>query len=146
MNSSYRGFVAQGWILMFLILVCIVFLEFQSAVVDDRLDFYTTQEGTAAANVIVALMLVHAFVPVMVRSFDPRWFRWLVAALTATFGIVMIIHEILEMFILKTRPFGFTHLLDFAHHGLALWVSVVAIRWALSSRTPKSSNAEPSAV
>ncbi len=136
--------VAQGWILMFLVFVCINLIEFLNASMRGTLQFFATTEGAVALRVIVVLMLLHAFVPMLVMHFESRKFRWGVAILTMTFGVLMFIHEIIHLFLVKDRSFGFFDALDFAHHGLAIWVSVIAVRWARVAPRPHEQGLEAS--
>ncbi len=114
---------------MFLIFVCITISEFLNATVSGNLSIYTSEEGAAALKVMVMLMLLHAFVPMLVLTLDARWFRWSIAILTLLFGLLMIGHEIMHVLVAKNREFGVFDLLDFAHHGLAIWVAILAVRW-----------------
>jgi Zn-dependent protease len=50
------------------------------------------------------------------------------------FGVVMMLHEIGHIFILENRIFGLRDALDFAHHGLAIWISLIAVSWAKDAR------------
>lgn len=124
--------VAQGWILMFLVFICINFIEFMNAAVQGDLVFFAGQEGAIALRAMIALMLLHAFVPMLVLTLDRRWFRWAVAVLTMGLGVAMLAHEMVHLFVVRNRGFGMFDLLDFAHHVLALWVSAAAVRWARS--------------
>jgi len=117
---------------MFLIFVCITIAEFLTATINNNLGIYTGEEGAIALRVMVVLMLLHAFVPMFVVTFQARWFRWAIVVLTLLFGVLMMGHEVMHLFIKKNREFGVFDLLDFAHHGLALWVSIIGIRWARS--------------
>lgn len=130
MHKPIEATVAQGWILMFLIFVCITIVEFLNASIGGNLSIYTSEEGAAALRVMVILMLLHAFVPMLVLTLNARWFRWAIAILTFLFGLLMIGHEIMHIFVAKNRAFGIFDLLDFAHHGLAIWVAILAVRWA----------------
>jgi hypothetical protein len=133
MSKTYKPIeatVAQGWILMFLIFVCITIIEFLNASINANLSIYTSEEGAAAMKVMVVLMLLHAFVPMLVVTYDVRWFRWFVAVLTFLFGLLMMGHEIMHIFVAKSRGFGVFDLLDFSHHVLAIWVAILAVRWA----------------
>lgn len=129
-HKPIEATVAQGWILMFLIFVCITIVEFLNATVSGNLSIYTSDEGAAALRVMVMLMLLHAFVPMLVLTFDVRWFRWSIAVLTLLFGLLMIGHEVMHIFVAKNRDFGVFDLLDFSHHVLAIWVAILAVRWA----------------
>lgn len=130
MSKPAEALVAQGWILMFLIFVCITITEFLNATISGNLSIYTSEEGTTALRVMVMLMLLHAFVPMLVLTLNARWFRWAIAVLTLLFGLLMIGHEVMHVFVAKNRAFGVFDLLDFAHHGLAIWVAILAVRWA----------------
>jgi len=132
-NPTSR-FVAQGWVLMFLLFVCIFVCEFLLAAINGQLAFYSGQEGKLALKVTVVVMLLHAFVPMLVYAFDARWFRWAIALLTMCFGLGMMLHEIAHVFVIKNREFGWFDLLDFAHHGLAVWVALLAVQWAREGR------------
>lgn len=122
--------VAKGWILMFLVLICIFLIEFLNAALDDNLAMFKSEEGATALKAIVLLMLLHAFVPMLVCTFHGRIFRWAIAGLTLCLTVAMIGHELAHLFIVKNREFGLFDMLDFAHHGLGVWVASVAVRWA----------------
>ena len=129
-HTPTGSIVAQGWILMFLVFICIFIVEFLNAVIVGNLSLYTSAEGQIALKVIVLMMLLHAFVPMLVCTFNARWFRWAIAGLTLCFALAMIAHELVHIFIAKNKQFGLFDALDFAHHGLGIWVACVAVRWA----------------
>jgi hypothetical protein len=132
--KSKEAVIAQGWILMFLIFVCMLVLEFLHAVIANDLSVYTNQEGKKGLQIMIYLMLLHAFVPMLVVTFQARWFRWFIAVLTMLFGVLMVLHEVNHIVILESRPFGLRDALDFAHHGLAIWVALIAVSWAKDAR------------
>lgn len=136
-NAPQRAhLVAQGWILMFLLFICIFVSEFLGAVISGNLSIYTSDEGAAGLKLMTGMMLLHAFVPMLVCSFDARWFRWAVAVLTLLFGLIMMGHEISHLFVIKNREFGRSDLLDLAHHALSLWVAAIAVQWARAAGAP----------
>lgn len=132
MNNDHKALgsiVAQGWILMFLVLICIFLTEFATNVIQDNLAIFKSREGEKALKVLVLLMMLHAFVPMLICTFDAPWFRWTVVGITGVLTVIMVAHEIVDL-VIGARAFGVLHLLDFAHHSLGIWVSVIAIRWA----------------
>jgi hypothetical protein len=129
-HKPIETMVAQGWVLMFLLLVCIFLTEFLTASVGGNLAMYSSAEGIRGLHMMVILILLHAFIPMLVLTFEVHWFRWVIMILTLGFALIMMAHEILHLFVIKNRQFGTFDLLDFAHHGLALWVARLALRWA----------------
>jgi hypothetical protein len=137
MFSNYKAkeaVIAQGWILMFLIFVCTLMMEFLYAVIGNDLTIFTSQEGATGLKVMTLLMLLHAFVPMLVVTFQQRWLRWAVAILTMIFGLLMLGHELFHIFVLENRAFGLRDALDISHHCLAIWVSLIAVSWAKDAR------------
>jgi hypothetical protein len=132
MNNHHRStgsIVAQGWVLMFLVLICIFLTEFATSVIQDDLSMFRSREGEEALKAMVLLMLLHAFVPMLVCALNASWFRWTVVGITGVLAVLMLAHEIVHL-VTGTKPFGIFHLLDIAHHGLGIWVTLIAIRWA----------------
>lgn len=132
MNNDHKStgsIVAQGWILMFMVLICIFLTEFAISVIQDDLSVFKSREGENGLKVMVLLMLLHAFVPMLVCALNASWFRWTVVGITGVLAGVMLLHEVVHL-VTDTKPFGIFHLLDFAHHGLGIWVTFIAIRWA----------------
>lgn len=128
-HNSTGNIVAQGWILMFLALICIFLTEFATSVIQDDLSVFKSREGENGLKVMVLLMLLHALVPMLVCALNASWFRWTVVGITGVLAGVMLAHEVAHL-VTGTKPFGIFHLLDFAHHGLGIWVTFIAIRWA----------------
>lgn len=128
-HGSTGSMVAQGWVLMFLVLICIFLTEFATSVIQDDLSMLRSREGEEALKAMVLLMLLHAFVPMLVCALTASWFRWTVVGITGVLVVLMLAHEIVHL-VTGTKPFGIFHLLDFAHHGLGIWVTFIAIRWA----------------
>lgn len=132
MNNDHKSagsVVAQGWILMFLVLICIFLTEFATSVIQDDFSMFRSREGEEALKAMVLLMMLHAFVPMLVCTLNASWFRWTVVGITGVLTAIMFAHEIVHL-VTDTKPFGIFHLLDFAHHGLGIWVMFIAIRWA----------------
>jgi hypothetical protein len=136
-TNSRETVVAQGWILMFLIFVGMLVMEFLNATITNNLSMYSSAEGKKGIQIMIYLMLMHAFVPMAVVSFKATWFRWFIAILTLCFGLLMVLHEVNHLFLIKDRIFGLRDALDFAHHGLAIWVACIAVRWA-KEKTPQA--------
>jgi len=128
-RKSAGSIVAQGWILMFLVLICIFLTEFATSVIQNDLSMLRSKEGEKALKAMVVLMLLHAFVPMLVCTWNAPWFRWAVVGITGVLAVAMLAHEIVHL-VTGTKPIGIFHLLDFAHHGLGIWVTFIAIRWA----------------
>lgn len=124
-QGSTASIVAQGWILMCLIFVSILATQFMNVVICT----FVGKDGGINLKMMAVLMMLHAFVPMLVYTFSARWFRWAIAGLTLLFGVAMFTHEI-HLFIATKRTFEIFNLLDFAHHGLAIWVGLIAVRWA----------------
>lgn len=142
-QNQAGNIVAKGWILMFLVFICIFVVEFLNAVLNDNLALFKGDEGAAALKIIVLMMLLHAFIPMLVCTFEGRAFRWFIALLTLSFTIAMIGHEVAHLFIVKNRKFGIFDMLDFAHHGLGIWVTSVAIAWARLGPEPRRARGNP---
>jgi hypothetical protein len=133
--KSKESIIAQGWILMFLLFLGMLVMEFLTAVVSGDLTAFTSAEGQTGMKIMIFLMLLHALVPMLVVSFKAVWFRWFIAVLTMFFGLFMVMHEVSHLFIVSNRTFGVRDALDFAHHGLAIWVALVAVAWARQTKT-----------
>jgi hypothetical protein len=121
---STASIVAQGWILMCLIFVGMLATRFMNDVVCAP----ESKGGEVQLKTMAMLLVLHAFVPMLIHAFSARWFRWAVAGLTLLVGVA-IVHEI-HFFIVAPGTVDILHLLDVAHHGLALWVGWIAVRWA----------------
>jgi hypothetical protein len=121
---STASIVAQGWILMCLIFVGMLATRFMN----DVICALGRKDGEVQLKTMAMLLVLHAFVPMLIHTFSARWFRWAIAALTLTFGAA-IVHDI-HFFIVAPGNVDILHLLDVAHHGLAIWVGWIAVRWA----------------
>ncbi len=110
---------------MCLIFVSTLAIQFMNVVICTLV----STDGSTNLKLMATQMMLHAFVPMLIYTFNARWFRWAIAGLTLFFGGAMIVHEI-HLFIVMKRGFEILNLLDFAHHGLAIWVGLIAVRWA----------------
>jgi len=128
-QGSTASIVAQGWILMCLIFVSMLAAQFMNVVICTL----GSKDGGANFKVMAMLMVLHAFVPMLIYTISAGWFRWTVAGLTLFFGVAMSVHEI-HLLIATQRSFDILNLLRFAHHGLAIWVGLIAVRWAREGR------------
>lgn len=126
--------VAMGWILMFLVFICIFLTEFSNSVIGDNLVIFKSREAEFFLRVMVMLMMLHAFVPMLICVIESTWFRWLIVLITGLLTVILIIHQIGHL-ISETKPFGIFHLLDFSHHGLGVWTTVLAVQWARQSKS-----------
>ena len=143
-HGSKAGLVAQGWILMFLVLICIFLTEVSNNIFANELQIYQSSEGKMALKAMVMLMMLHAFVPMLVCTIDAPWFRWTVVGITGMLTLVMVGHEIMDM-VRNVREFSIFHMLDFTHHVLGVWVTLIALAWATESRAA-SASMKPKAV
>ena len=127
--ENLAGIVAQGWILMFLVLICIFLTEFVASVISGDFSMLRSKEGERALHGLVLLMVLHAVVPMLVLTVNWRQLKWAVTAITGVLAVIMVGHEIMHL-MNGTIPLGFFHVLDFSHHGLGIWTTIMAIRWA----------------
>jgi hypothetical protein len=133
-KMSAENRVAMGWILMFLVFICIFLTEFVASVLGDDLSIFKSREGEMALRAMVVLMMLHAFVPMLICVVDSAWFRWLIVLVTGLLTVALMGHQIGHL-VTATKPFSIFHLLDFSHHGLGIWTTVLAVQWARQSKS-----------
>lgn len=132
MNRSpidLRSAIAQGWTVMFLLFVSILFFELSQGVINDELSMFRSEAGRRAWRVAVLLIAVHASTPMLVCLVDGRRFRWALFGVTLVQTLALIVHQVVHL-VNGEKPFDAFQCLDALHHALGIAVSVLAWRWA----------------
>lgn len=126
----HKQLIAQGWTSMFAVFIAGVCIEIAKGGALDDPGRAGRHLGMAGIQLVLVLSSLYALMPMLVRSFDARWFRWVVVGLSVLVSLFMVAHEISHW--RTDRPFGVLHALDITHHVLGAWVTVLSVRWALS--------------
>ena len=131
-SSHLHHTIAQGWTVMFLLFLSILFFELSQGVINDDLSMFRSSDGRRAWRVAVLLIAVHALMPVLVCLADGRRFRWTVFVVTLVQTIALIVHQLVHLFN-GEKPFDAFQCLDVLHHALGIAVAALAWRWARSA-------------
>lgn len=121
--------IALGWTLMFVLFVCVFVSKFPSATVYGTLAGCMTEQGSDAMHLMVALLLAHPFVPVLVMTVRAEWVRWVASLCALGIGWILIVNNA-YLYMSRGYEFAVYDLFNFAHQALALWMGLVAFRWA----------------
>jgi hypothetical protein len=132
-NHEAAGRVAQGWLLLFLVMLGIFLSEMAVSVIVDA-PGGSREEALQGVQVMVALIGLHAAMPVLIWTIEARWFRWVTVLLTAGLTLFMVGHQI-EHLLAQDRPLALLNVLDFAHDAIGAWVTWLAWRWVAATGT-----------
>jgi hypothetical protein len=139
-EPSTAHFIAQGWVMMFLVFIAVLMMEFVTASVADDLSIFRNPDGQRMLRVVIFVVMLHALMPLLVWKLDAAWFRWTVLCITGVFTVAMIGHQWIHV-LRDDRPVGLLNLLDITHHVLGLWVTTAAWRWVRETRSPMAAHA-----
>lgn len=129
-HKGLQNTVAHGWTLMFLIFTANLLMDLVRANVDGAVRPWADHMGSFGAQLVYGVMGIYAIMPLLIRSVSARWFRWAVVGVTTFIGLFVVAHEVSHLGSTVHKPLGILHVLDFAHHAVAIWVTGTAALWA----------------
>lgn len=128
-EENLRRSIIVGWInLLQLIVVMFLVSLVRSAIANDFTSF-GKDPGNLGLDIMIVIFSIYAVMPVLVKMFDARAFRWLLVGVSIFFLLLFIAHQITHMVVDK-MPLNIYHLLDFSHHLIMVWVIFCTIQWA----------------
>jgi len=127
--DALQSRIAQGWTSMFFMVLCGFLTDLIKSAVGNDFDKWKTDPGYMGLSMVSVVMAIYIFMPMLIRTINAHWFRWLVVVLTVFFSLFFVAHQVAHA-LSGTRPFDMIHVFDFGHHILGIWVTVLASRWA----------------
>ncbi len=128
-SEQLRSLVAHGWTAMFLVFLANLVMDLVRVTIEGSAAPWAAHMGMQGVKFILAIMAVYAAMPVLVRTFSARWFRYAMVGLTVFMSLFVGAHEASHL-VAADKPFGLLHTLDLMHHVLGIWVAVAAVMWA----------------
>jgi hypothetical protein len=130
-QDYYRRSVFIGWIVLLQAVVVMYVVTFLRAMIDNDFTDFIRHPGHGGANLMIVVMTIYLFIPVLVKIADWVIFRWVIFGVSIFFFLFFVAHQLTHM-IMDGIPLNMAHLVDFAHHIIALWVIYSAFKWARS--------------
>ena len=127
--DELRSRIAQGWTALLFCVLSGFLVDLIKSAVHNDFSKWANDPGPVGLGLVSVVIGIYIVMPMLVRSVQAPWFRWLLVAVTAFFGLFFVAHQVAHA-LTGTRPFDVVHLFDFAHHALVLWVLVLTSRWA----------------
>jgi hypothetical protein len=128
-EHELRQRLAQGWTAMTFCAIAGFLMDLVKSAVYNDFTKWANDPGPIGLNIVSTVVAIYIFMPVLIRTVSATWFRWTLMGLTAFFGLFFLAHQIAHA-MTNSRPFDIIHIFDFCHHLLAIWMVVLASRWA----------------
>lgn len=132
-EESLRNQIAIGWIGMLLVVVLMLVSMTIAGVYDnDGFKALHQDPGTDGLQMLQFMLGSYALMPVVVSLLGMvpmRAVRWLAVVYAILIMFYFTLHHASHA-VHGERPTTSSHMLDIAHHALALWVVINSIRWA----------------
>lgn len=131
-NQPYdelRSRIAQGWNAMLLSFLCIFLSDLVKSAITNDFAKWANDPGPIGLKIVCVVLTVYIMMPMMIRNVRAPWFRWVATGQATLIGFFVLAHQVAHA-VSHTRPFDITHIFDFAHHALAIWVVILTARWA----------------
>ncbi|MBX2809742.1 MAG: hypothetical protein KTR20_14045 [Cellvibrionaceae bacterium] len=126
--SKYRDLAAQGWVMMFLLVLSMFVINLVKSSIFQDFSGWQFDPGEGGLLILVVVMVVYAFMPMFIKTFQARFFRIIAIIVAVFFTLFFIAHQLNHM-IVDGRPIDFLQTLDFAHHIMGSWVAVLTFLW-----------------
>lgn len=127
-HDNPRAANAQCWTTQLLLLLSFIVLALLDAAVRDDFTSFLFDPGTPGWRFLCGLVPVYALMPVLVRTCEGRWFRWLNTALSGLTLLFPISHQIRH--ISQGKPWDVSVAVEFAMVFVTLLGTWTALRWA----------------
>jgi hypothetical protein len=127
--DELRSRIAQGWTAMLFCFICIFISDLVKSAITNDFSKWANDPGPVGLKVVCIAFTVYILTPMMVRNVRARAYRWVATGQAALLGFFILAHQLAHA-LSNSRPFDITHIFDFAHHGLAVWVVILSARWA----------------
>jgi hypothetical protein len=130
-QTNYRAVIATSWGGMLVILLAMLILEPLRYAMSGQYETLTsllrTDPGPLGLQVLIALLCLNALVQVTVHAFSCRAAKMSVLVLSVLYGLFFLAHNVVHF--LGGEALGLQSLLDFTHHGLAVFAIWGAWHW-----------------
>lgn len=134
-QETLRRHITIGWISALQLVVIMFLVSLVRAAIANDFKRFGVDPGDRGLNIMIVIFAVYALIPVLVRMFDGRVFRWTTVGVAVFFWLMFIAHQLSHLLVDKT-PLSIYHVLDFSHHAVLLWVIVCSVRWARMAERP----------
>ncbi|MGZ3181893.1 MAG: hypothetical protein ACXU8N_05565 [Telluria sp.] len=127
--------IALGWVMLLLILsISLLIMVTQGIVTNDEFKVLRADPGPLGLRMIIYLFGIYAVMPVAVsltQASGIKGLRWTVFVLTVLLFAFFVLHH-LSHWQNGDRPDFNSHVLEIAHHTIAVWLAWNTFRWARS--------------
>lgn len=141
-QDKYRDAIQLGWVNALQLVVIMFLVSVTRAAIANDFKGFGKDPGNTGLDIMIVIFAIYALLPVLVRMFDGRIFRWFMVGAGVFFLLMFIAHQLTHMYVDK-MPLNIYHVLDFAHHGLMIWVTYCSVQWARLASAPAPQQAEP---
>ena len=125
--------ISMGWVLMLLILTMVlIVMIMHSIVVVGNFNDLQKDPGRYGMNLIISVLGFYAVMPLFIYIAEKtriRALRWMMVVFASIFLLFFALHH-LSHWQFGDRPDVFSHILEMAHHAIAIWVIYLSVRWA----------------
>lgn len=133
-QDALRHSITVGWICALQLVVIMFVVSLCRAAIANDFRPFGRDPGNMGLDIMIVIFAIYAVMPMLMRMFDGRIFRWFMVGAAVFFFLMFIAHQLTHMYV-DHMPLNIYHVLDFAHHAVLLWVSVCSVQWArLSER------------
>ena len=142
-QDALRQSITVGWICALQLVVIMFVVALLRAAIGNDFTGFSKDPGDLGMRVMLVVFTIYAVIPIALRMIGGVVFRWAMVGVAVFFLLMFVAHQLSHMY-MDGRPLNFFHTLDFAHHGMMLWLIVLTVRWArLAQRDVASASARP---
>jgi len=128
-EENLRALVAQGWTSLALVALTMFVVALMKSAVNNDFQGWATHPGIIAVHIMIVVYAIYVFMPIFIRTFHWRVFRWVVVGITVFFMLFFVAHQLSHL-VTDGEPLNIFHILDFVHHFVCLWTIIYAVQWA----------------
>lgn len=128
-SRFYQITIAISWITLLQLVVVMFIVSILRGAVANDFSGFAKDPGEMGTNIMIVVFTIYALLPIFIFVFTHVIFRWIYFALAIFFLLFFVAHQITHM-IVDNMPLNMYHLLDFAHHGVMIFVIVLSLLWA----------------
>lgn len=130
-ERKYADLASTGWVMMFLIFLAMFVIDLTKSAIAIDFAKWSHDPGNGGLKVLIIVMLFYAFMPVLIKMTNARWFKFVAIGLAVFFTLFFIAHQLTHI-VAGDKPTGLMSLLDIAHHILGVIVIYASIGWLRS--------------
>jgi hypothetical protein len=131
LENKYQNIVVQGWVAMlFLLLTMFITDIVELAMKGDYTStsaFLSKDPGMDGLWFLAFLICFNVLVQMAIRTISCLKFRWLTLALTISYGLFFLAHQVIHL--LNGEGYDIHFVIDVTHHIIAIWATCGAYKW-----------------